>query len=237
MGSLGTHIELQPKLGHSRLFNSTSRTSSKGRLWWGTAYGMTSLVRCRVQYIFIPVNLTPSSARYSSPRCRDQGCGVIPGERQAMVNPLISFSLPPTWQPFRNALRSPQQSVGLSTLSWQLLCRRCQEGQINPVSPCSGHPNISFLTDGDLLGRECSSCSRPLSLRCRRMGRVRNSWQLALRPSPEHFLSLLFVSVRGLSVHSSFPIPHFRHSYRIVPVFVSIDAIRSSSMAYIPFFS
>ncbi|KAF6766143.1 ribonuclease H-like domain-containing protein [Ephemerocybe angulata] len=37
------------------------------------------------------------------------------------------------YQPFRNALRSPHQSVGLSTLSFQLLCRRCQEGQINPV--------------------------------------------------------------------------------------------------------
>ncbi|KAF5337082.1 hypothetical protein D9611_003134 [Ephemerocybe angulata] len=36
------------------------------------------------------------------------------------------------YQPFRNALRSPHQSVGLSTLSFQLLCRRCQEGQINP---------------------------------------------------------------------------------------------------------
>ncbi|KAJ2928760.1 hypothetical protein H1R20_g8157, partial [Candolleomyces eurysporus] len=37
------------------------------------------------------------------------------------------------YQPFRNALRSPQQTVGLQTLAWQLLCRRCQDEQINPA--------------------------------------------------------------------------------------------------------
>ncbi|KAH6917485.1 hypothetical protein BKA70DRAFT_1367910 [Coprinopsis sp. MPI-PUGE-AT-0042] len=37
------------------------------------------------------------------------------------------------YQPFRNALRSPQQIVGLQTLAWQLMCRRCQEGQLNPI--------------------------------------------------------------------------------------------------------
>ncbi|KAF9535385.1 hypothetical protein CPB83DRAFT_912226 [Crepidotus variabilis] len=35
--------------------------------------------------------------------------------------------------PFRNALRSPNQIIGLQTLSWQLMQRRCQEGQIHPV--------------------------------------------------------------------------------------------------------
>ncbi|KAF8078724.1 hypothetical protein FPV67DRAFT_74741 [Lyophyllum atratum] len=37
------------------------------------------------------------------------------------------------YQPFRNALRSPHQVIGLQTLAWQLMCRRCQEGQQHPV--------------------------------------------------------------------------------------------------------
>lgn len=37
------------------------------------------------------------------------------------------------YQPFRNALRSPHQIIGLQTLAWQLMCRRCQEGQQHPV--------------------------------------------------------------------------------------------------------
>ncbi|KAJ7244719.1 hypothetical protein B0H12DRAFT_797942 [Mycena haematopus] len=36
------------------------------------------------------------------------------------------------YQPFRNALRSPQQVVGLQTLCWQFMRRRCQEGLIDP---------------------------------------------------------------------------------------------------------
>ncbi|KIK70902.1 hypothetical protein GYMLUDRAFT_89902 [Collybiopsis luxurians FD-317 M1] len=37
------------------------------------------------------------------------------------------------YQPFRNALRSPNHVVGLQTLSWQLMCRRCQESEQNPL--------------------------------------------------------------------------------------------------------
>ncbi|KAI9461842.1 hypothetical protein HD554DRAFT_2027971 [Boletus coccyginus] len=37
------------------------------------------------------------------------------------------------YQPFRNALRSPNQVVGLQTLMWHLMCRRCQDGHIHPV--------------------------------------------------------------------------------------------------------
>ncbi|KAF5313021.1 hypothetical protein D9619_003450 [Psilocybe cf. subviscida] len=39
------------------------------------------------------------------------------------------------YQPFRNALQSnnPQQVIGLQTLAWQLMSRRCQEGQIHPL--------------------------------------------------------------------------------------------------------
>ncbi|KAG2159775.1 uncharacterized protein EDB93DRAFT_1073818 [Suillus bovinus] len=37
------------------------------------------------------------------------------------------------YQPFRNALRSPNQVIGLQTLMWHLMCRRCQDGQLHPV--------------------------------------------------------------------------------------------------------
>ncbi|KAH9968885.1 ribonuclease H-like domain-containing protein [Russula dissimulans] len=37
------------------------------------------------------------------------------------------------YQPFRNALRSPNQLVRLPTLTFHLMGRRCQEGQQNPV--------------------------------------------------------------------------------------------------------
>ncbi|KAF9076200.1 ribonuclease H-like domain-containing protein [Rhodocollybia butyracea] len=37
------------------------------------------------------------------------------------------------YQPFRNALRSQNHVVGLQTLSWQLMCRRCQESEQNPL--------------------------------------------------------------------------------------------------------
>ncbi|KJA29397.1 hypothetical protein HYPSUDRAFT_154475 [Hypholoma sublateritium FD-334 SS-4] len=39
------------------------------------------------------------------------------------------------YQPFRNTLQNsnPHQIIGLQTLSWQLMARRCQEGQIHPV--------------------------------------------------------------------------------------------------------
>ncbi|KAJ7492697.1 hypothetical protein FB451DRAFT_545085 [Mycena latifolia] len=37
------------------------------------------------------------------------------------------------YQPFRNALRSPNQIIGLQTLLWQLMGRRCQEGLIDPA--------------------------------------------------------------------------------------------------------
>ena len=37
------------------------------------------------------------------------------------------------YQPFRNALRSPNQVIGLQTLTWHLMRRRCQDGQLDPV--------------------------------------------------------------------------------------------------------
>ncbi|KAJ7588625.1 ribonuclease H-like domain-containing protein [Mycena floridula] len=37
------------------------------------------------------------------------------------------------YQPFRNALRSPRQVVGLQTLAWQLMQRRFQQQESNPL--------------------------------------------------------------------------------------------------------
>lgn len=37
------------------------------------------------------------------------------------------------YQPFRNALRSPNQVIGLQTLTWHLMRRRCQDGQLDPL--------------------------------------------------------------------------------------------------------
>ncbi|KAH7883513.1 hypothetical protein F5I97DRAFT_1813689 [Phlebopus sp. FC_14] len=37
------------------------------------------------------------------------------------------------YQPFRNALRSPNQIIGLQTLMWHLMYRRCQDGHLHPV--------------------------------------------------------------------------------------------------------
>ncbi|KAF8739294.1 hypothetical protein AX14_010078 [Amanita brunnescens Koide BX004] len=52
------------------------------------------------------------------------------------------------YQPFRNALKMPQQIIGLQTLAWQLMCRRCQEGYLHPVE------NARAALD---LYRSCSS--------------------------------------------------------------------------------
>lgn len=38
------------------------------------------------------------------------------------------------YQPFRNALRMPNQVIGLQTLMWHFMRRQCQNGKISPVS-------------------------------------------------------------------------------------------------------
>lgn len=38
------------------------------------------------------------------------------------------------YQPFRNALRSPNQAIGLQTLMWHLMRRRVQETHVCAVS-------------------------------------------------------------------------------------------------------
>lgn len=73
------------------------------------------------------------------------------------------------YQPFRNALRSPNQLVRLSTLTFHLMGRRCQESQQNPVR--SYYPWMlkgQRLTFGGLALRqlvgERARCARPLPL-------------------------------------------------------------------------
>lgn len=67
-------------------------------------------------------------------------------------------------QPFKNALRSPTHVVGLQTLTWHLMRRRCQEGHLNPVR-C---PNCSFVLAYsyiELQGRERAGGRRSVPVR------------------------------------------------------------------------
>lgn len=49
------------------------------------------------------------------------------------------------YQPFRNALRSPNQVIGLQTLMWHLMCRRCQDGHIHPVRSFIIRPSSAVI--------------------------------------------------------------------------------------------
>ncbi|KAJ7581923.1 ribonuclease H-like domain-containing protein [Mycena floridula] len=50
-----------------------------------------------------------------------------------IVHPAVDTRDVGLYQPFRNALRSPRQVVGLQTLAWQLMRRRCQQQESNPL--------------------------------------------------------------------------------------------------------
>lgn len=93
------------------------------------------------------------------------------------------------YQPFRNALRSPNQVIGLQTLMWHLMCRRCQDGQLHPVS--SYHYPSPSHTYKNVLGRECPCRTRLVSDGFDGMGRGYCHWKLAVVPSSQHFLALL----------------------------------------------
>ncbi|KAH9487015.1 RNA exonuclease 4 [Psilocybe cubensis] len=70
------------------------------------------------------------------------------------------------YMPFRNALRSPSQTIGLQTLMWQLMSRRCQEGQINPVENARAALDL-YRSDADAweaaIGRGNWPCALPPS--------------------------------------------------------------------------
>ncbi|KAJ3721484.1 ribonuclease H-like domain-containing protein [Lentinula raphanica] len=70
------------------------------------------------------------------------------------------------YQPFRNALRSPNHIVGLRTLSWQLMCRRCQESEQNPLE--------NARAALDLYRSDAGNWEESI---------VRGSWPCALPPS------------------------------------------------------
>ncbi|KAJ7048059.1 hypothetical protein C8F01DRAFT_519389 [Mycena amicta] len=50
-----------------------------------------------------------------------------------MPHPAVATRDVALYQPFRNALRSPNQIIGLQTLCWQLMRRRCGEGLVDPA--------------------------------------------------------------------------------------------------------
>lgn len=60
----------------------------------------------------------------------------------------------------------PQQIIGLQTLAWQLMCRRCQEGYLHPVrwkALASSQTYVNFMSQVENaraaldLYRSCSS--------------------------------------------------------------------------------
>lgn len=62
-------------------------------------------------------------------------------------HPAVSTRDVALYVPFRNALRLPNQNIGLQTLTWQLMSRRIQDGHQNPVSDLHvTHENIYRLT-------------------------------------------------------------------------------------------
>lgn len=77
------------------------------------------------------------------------------------------------YQPFRNALRTPNQLVRLPTLTFHLMGRRCQEGQQNPVRcTTNGERADTYICIGGLrqtVGK-CARGTRPVPLTCQRMG-------------------------------------------------------------------
>ena len=73
------------------------------------------------------------------------------------------------YQPFRNALRSPNQVIGLQTLMWHLMCRRCQDGHIHPVRSFDIRPARTVILRS-LWSQNYSTVSSPF-LRLRMHGR------------------------------------------------------------------
>ncbi|KAF5385505.1 hypothetical protein D9757_005353 [Collybiopsis confluens] len=67
------------------------------------------------------------------------------------------------YQPFKNALRSPNHIVGLQTLSWQLMCRRCQESEQNPLENARAALDL-YRSDSKDWENSISSGSWPCTL-------------------------------------------------------------------------
>ena len=137
-------------------------------------------------------------------------------------------------QPFRNTLQNsnPHQIIGLQTLSWQLMARRCQEGQIHPVSfnlrslqlEMKHGAHIKFLSSalrGAGRERPCRSGSLPI---CgRRMGGLHLSRKLAVRSSPKYLLSLL-----PLTFLPIFCLPPIPTSILVASVLIRVFSLRSN---------
>ena len=85
----------------------------------------------------------------------------------------------------------PQQIIGLQTLAWQLMCRRCQEGYLHPVRRKALVSVVADLRQFHVTGRKCSCCPWSLQIVLQWMGRCHKQRKLAVRASTEHFFSLL----------------------------------------------
>lgn len=112
------------------------------------------------------------------------------------------------YQPFRNALRSPNQLVRLPTLTFHLMGRRCQEGQQNPVRyTTNGKRAGTYVCILDIVRQSVGKCTRgigPLPLTCQRMGECNSRRPLAVGPSAQHVFALLPVNFEEIATYFFF---------------------------------
>lgn len=102
--------------------SSASHSSSWARLSWVTRSGKI----CQVS----------TCARRSA--CFGGACTDSFGSFSSVLgirHPAVATRDVALYQPFRNALRSPNHVVGLQTLMWHLMRRRVQENHVCPVRP------------------------------------------------------------------------------------------------------
>lgn len=132
----------QPTRLLSPKFNSTLLTLSRARYLSATVFGTISLA---------------STAFFRSPGRHLLTSYPVLG----IPHPAVATRDVALYQPFRNALRSPNQVIGLQTLMWHLMCRRCQDGQLHPVS--SYDHDSPARSDVYPIGGECACCTRLVS--------------------------------------------------------------------------
>lgn len=107
------------------------------------------------------------------------------------------------YQPFRNALKLPNQLVRLPTLTFHLMGRRCQEGQQNPVRLLYILTLVGtelIFKSLDRLRQPAGKCARgygPVPFPRQRVGDRDTRWPVAVGPSAKQFFPLLFVKTSG----------------------------------------
>ena len=93
------------------------------------------------------------------------------------------------YQPFRNALRSPRQIVGLQTLMWHLMRRRCQEQHQCAVSSYMLLCVVNTELNNAARERPCSHGSIPFL--CHGVGKYHLQRTMAVRFTPRYVFWLL----------------------------------------------